>query len=88
MIYIFIKYLNKFQLDKKCTDLTVDNVYYKYKFSSWMKIYSRQIVCKFIHEVASVDAALCCTRVNALAEAPHNNVGKGPGLTNWVALSG
>lgn len=53
-----------------------------------MKIYSRQIVCKFIHEVASVDAALCCTRVNALAEAPHNNVGKGPGLTNWVALSG
>lgn len=52
-----------------------------------MKIYSRPIVCKFIHEVASVDAALC-SRVNALAEAPHNNVGKGPGLTNWVALSG
>lgn len=85
-IYIFVKYLNEFQ-DKKMRDLTVNNIYYKYKFSSRMKIYSRPIVCKFIHEVASVDAALC-SRVNALAEAPHNNVGKGPGLTNWVALSG
>lgn len=40
-IYVFVKYLSKFQLGKKkCSELTVDNVYYKYKFSSWMRIYS------------------------------------------------
>lgn len=32
-IYIFVEYLNEFQ-DKKMRDLTVNNIYYKYKFSS------------------------------------------------------